>query len=42
MWVQLDIINAQAGYRLESVLMTVQGDSAGSASDPEIEETEIE
>ncbi|MBN3881531.1 MAG: hypothetical protein HWQ44_00700 [Nostoc sp. JL34] len=32
----------EAGYRLESVLMTVQGDSAGSASDPEIEETEIE
>ncbi|MBE9002393.1 hypothetical protein IQ274_30360 [Nostoc sp. LEGE 12447] len=32
----------EAGYRLESVLMTVQGDSAGSASDAEIEETEIE
>jgi len=32
----------EAGYRLESVLMTVQGDSAGSASDAEISETEIE
>ena len=32
----------EAGYCLESVLITVQGDSAGSASDPEIEETEIE
>ncbi|MBN3947235.1 MAG: hypothetical protein HWQ38_12455 [Nostoc sp. NMS7] len=32
----------EAGYRLESVLMTVQGDSAGSASDAESGETEIE
>ena len=32
----------EAGYRLESVLMTVQGDSAGSASDAEISENEIE
>ena len=32
----------EAGYRLESVLMTVQGDSAGSASDAESPETEIE
>ena len=32
----------EAGYRLESVLMTVQGDSAGSASDAESGENEIE
>jgi hypothetical protein len=32
----------EAGYRLESVLMTVQGDSAGSTSDAESGETEIE
>ncbi|ODH02838.1 hypothetical protein HUN01_00035 (plasmid) [Nostoc edaphicum CCNP1411] len=32
----------EAGYRLESVLMTVQGDSVGSTSDAEISETEIE
>jgi hypothetical protein len=32
----------EAGYRLESVLMTVQGDSAASASDTESGETENE
>jgi len=35
-------INAQAGYRLESVLMTVQGDSAASSPHPGTGETEIE
>ena len=33
---------SEAGYRLESVLMTVQGDNAGSASDAESGENEIE
>jgi hypothetical protein len=32
----------EAGYRLESVLMTVQGDSAVSASDGESGDNEIE
>jgi hypothetical protein len=32
----------EAGYRLESVLLTVQGDSAGSASDGESGDNEIE
>ncbi|MBD2222020.1 hypothetical protein H6G33_34325 [Calothrix sp. FACHB-1219] len=32
----------EAGYRLESVLLTVQGDSAASSPDPETGENEIE
>ncbi|WP_206756968.1 hypothetical protein [Tolypothrix sp. FACHB-123] len=32
----------EAGYRLESVLLTVQGDSAASSPDPETGESEIE
>lgn len=32
----------EAGYRLESVLMTVQGDSAASSPHPGTGETEIE
>ncbi len=32
----------EAGYRLESVLLTVQGDSAASSSHRASEETEVE